>query len=83
MKKVRWILLIALDIASLGSLQAEPAGRTTFTENFATGSNVGHWTFGAPPWEQIEPEGGNPGAFLHNYWLDSFGPMALTGYGES
>ena len=83
MKKVRWILAIALAVAPCVSLQAEPAGQTTFTENFATGSNVGQWTFGAPPWEQIETEGGNPGAFLHNYLLDSFGPMARTGYEAS
>ena len=67
----------------LVSLQVEPAGQTTFTANFATGSNVGQWTFGAPPWEQIELEGGNPGAFLHNYRLDSIGPMARTGYEAS
>ena len=83
MKRLRWILAIAIVIAPCVSLQAEPAGQTTFTENFATGSNVGQWTFGAPPWEQIETGGGNPGAFLHNYWLDSFGPMARTGYEAS
>ena len=83
MKRVRWMLAVALATAALASAQAAPAGVTTFTENFETGSNVGHWTFGAPPWEQIEAEGGNPGAFLRNYWLDTIGPSGQTLVGES
>lgn len=83
MRTLRWALALALATIPLAGTQAAPAGLTTFTENFESGSNVGSWTFGAPHLERIEPEGGNPGAFLRNDWLDTIGPSGQTLVSES
>lgn len=83
MRMLRWTLALVLAIGSLAGPQAAPPGQTTFTENFESGSNVGSWTFGAPHLERIEPEGGGPGAFLRNDWLDTIGPTGQTLVGES
>jgi hypothetical protein len=37
----------------------------------------GHWTFWAPH-EVIEPDGGNPGAFLHAWGMDALSPWVTT-----
>ena len=49
----------------------------TFVETFEDGSNVGQWSFGNA-YEQIEDTGGNPGAFLHNFFLSTSAPMACA-----
>jgi hypothetical protein len=60
---------------------AANAELNTFTENFENHSNVGAWTFGNTAYETIEQTGGNPGAFLHNDWLDTIGPRGRTTLG--
>lgn len=49
----------------------------TFTETFDGGSNVGGWTFGTGN-EVIEASGGNPGAYLHDSFVDTFAPQPRT-----
>ncbi len=49
----------------------------TFTETFDGGSNVGGWTFGTGN-EVIEASGGNPGAYLHDTFVDTFAPQPRT-----
>lgn len=68
-------------LALLAAVAVSQAAQTTFTENFEGGSNVGGWTFGAPAFEVIEPAGGNPGAFLHNVFLDTFAAQPRTSLG--
>jgi len=66
--------------ASLGLaliLAAAPALAETFTETFDSGSNVGGWTFGTGN-ELIESSGGNPGAYLHDTFVDTFAPQPRT-----
>ena len=53
---------------------------TTITETFDTGTNEGAWTFGTGN-ETLEPEGGNPGAYLRDRSLVSFTPRASTSFG--
>jgi hypothetical protein len=76
MRKVGTALAV-LALAATAAL-AEAPGRTTFTETFDGGSNTGGWTFGNPFFELIEPDGGNPGAFYRNTFLDTFAPQART-----
>lgn len=67
------------------------AGEPTFVETFDKGSNVGGWSFFGDPHnriEVIEPQDGNPGAFLHATCgkfgcLDSAAPLLRTLIGES
>jgi hypothetical protein len=66
--------------ATLGlalALAAAPALAETFTETFDGGSNVGGWTFGTGN-EVIEAGGGNPGAYLHDTFVDTFAPQPRT-----
>ncbi len=49
----------------------------TFVEGFENNSNVGGWTFGSPN-GFIDPTGGNPGAYYHDTFLDSFAPSPRT-----
>ena len=66
--------------ATLGlvlTLAAAPALADTFTETFDGGSNVGGWTFGTGN-EVIESGGGNPGAYLHDLFVDTFAPQPRT-----
>lgn len=66
----------ALLTVGLTVLLAATAPAETFTETFDGGSNVGGWSYF--PQEQIEPEGGNPGAYLHAWGLDTFAPWPST-----
>lgn len=52
------------------------ATAATFTETFDGGSNVGGWSYF--PQEQIEDTGGNPGAYLHAWGLDTYAPWPTT-----
>jgi hypothetical protein len=72
--------LTALGVFALAATAAlaQAPGRTTFTETFDGGSNVGGWTFGNTFFELIEDDGGNPGAFYRNTFLDTFAPQATT-----
>ena len=53
------------------------AAQSTFVETFENGSNVGGWTFGSSN-GLIEAAGGNPGAYFHDPFLDSFAPGPRT-----
>jgi len=69
-----------LRAATLGlvlALAAAPAVAADFTETFDGGSNVGGWTFGTGN-EVIEGSGGNPGAYLHDTFVDTFAPQPRT-----
>lgn len=72
------IAMLSVLAFAVSMLHAAPAGRFTFTETFDGGSNSGGWTFGNPFYETIEPDGGNPGAFYRNSFLDTFAPQAIT-----
>jgi len=50
---------------------------TTFVETFEGGGNEGDWTFGSPN-GFIDSVGGNPGAFFHDPYLDTFAPQPRT-----
>jgi hypothetical protein len=62
-------------VALLGAV-ALPTAAETFTETFDAGSNVGGWSYF--PQEQIESTGGNPGAYLHTWGLDTYAPWPTT-----
>ena len=66
-----WALTCILSLALAPAAAAE-----TFTETFTGGSNVGGWSYF--PQEVIEAEGGNPGAWLHTWGLDTFAPWPTT-----
>ncbi len=53
------------------------SAQTTFVETFENNSNVGGWTFGSPN-GFIDPTGGNPGAYFHDTFLDTFAPRPRT-----
>ena len=58
----------------------------TFVETFDKHSNVGNWSFFGNPqnhYEKIEPQGGNPGAFLYSAGLDTYAPKLRTEMGVS
>jgi hypothetical protein len=57
------------------------AGQTA-VETFTGGSNQGGWTYGLPN-QVIETSGGNPGAYLHEPSIDTFGPEPHTALGAS
>jgi len=61
------------------TLAAVPALADTFTEGFDGGSNVGEWTFGNDA-DTIESEGGNPGYWLHNDYINSFAAIFRSDY---
>jgi hypothetical protein len=58
-------------------LAAAPALADSFTETFDGGSNVGGWTFGTGN-EVVEASGGNPGAYLHDSFVDTYAPQPRT-----
>ena len=66
-----------LRIAASLLLASAPAFGDSFTETFEGGSNVGGWLYGGPG-ETIETTGGNPGAYLHSPFLDTFAPQPRT-----
>jgi hypothetical protein len=77
-------------LALLASPQTTARGPTiAFVEDFEDGANTGGWSFfGNPanPIEVIEPDGGNPGRFLHSTCaglgcLDTFAPQLRTQVG--
>jgi hypothetical protein len=55
------------------------AGGPAFVESFTGGSNEGGWTYGSPN-GAIEGAGGNPGAYFHDDFLDTFAPQPRTGF---
>jgi hypothetical protein len=57
------------------------AGQTQ-VETFTGGTNQGGWTFG-PANEVIETSGGDPGAYLHEPLINTFGPEPHTALGGS
>jgi hypothetical protein len=59
---------------------AGKATADTFVEGFDGGSNSGGWTYFAPD-EVIESTGGNPGAHLHAWNMDTFAPQLRTAWG--
>lgn len=64
---------------AIGALVIAPAGAAfadTFTETFTNGINTAGWNYGAN--DRIEPNGGNPGAYLHTSELDTFAPQLWT-----
>ena len=67
----------AAALALVAALAAAPAVAADFTETFDGGSNVGGWTFGTGN-EVIEGSGGNPGAYLHDTFVDTFAPQPRT-----
>jgi hypothetical protein len=71
--------LIALPFS--GPTQAAKM-KVTFTVDFEDGVNHGGWSFGGSFYETIEQEGGNPGRYLHNTFLDTFAaqPRTLLGF---
>jgi hypothetical protein len=54
---------------------------TTVVETFDGGSNQGGWSFGTGN-EVIESTGGNPGAYLHDSFVDTFAPQPRTSLGK-
>ncbi len=64
-------------------LYSAAAAQTTFVETFDRTSNEGNWTFGIPPIEVYQQQGGNPGWWLHSTCeglncLDTFAPQPRT-----
>jgi hypothetical protein len=53
-----------------------------FVDTFENGVNIGSWSFGTGN-GLIEPTGGNPGAFYHDDFIDSFAPQASTEWGST
>ena len=70
------IMRPAVLTVSLVLLLVAAAPAETFTETFDGGSNVGGWSYF--PQEQVEPAGGNPGAYLHAWGLDTYAPWPAT-----
>ena len=79
-KRRRIAVWFAVLVLAATATYAAPPGQTTFTENFENGNNTGGWTFGNPALEILEPTGGNPGAYLHFPFLDTFAPRAGTAH---
>jgi hypothetical protein len=50
-------------------------------DTFEGGVNIGSWSFGTGN-GFIDPAGGNPGAFYHDTFIDSFAPQAHTEWGS-
>ncbi len=46
-----------------------------FTDDFEGGTNHGAWSFNVTTEDIIESDGGNPGGWLHNDFVDSFAPI--------
>jgi len=78
---LRFVLSFLVAGAVLTLANAGPPGLTTFAENFEDGNNTGGWTFGNAAFEVIEPDGGNPGGFLRNFFLDTFAAQPRTTLG--
>ncbi|HEX5042618.1 MAG TPA: hypothetical protein VFV75_06910 [Candidatus Polarisedimenticolaceae bacterium] len=78
----RAVSLLAV-LAAIGLAASTPAvdtyTTTTTVETFDAG-NEGGWTFGTGN-ETIQPDGGNPGAYLRDSTLVTFTPRASTSFG--
>lgn len=59
-----------------------PADADLHTETFEDLTNEAGWTYGTGA-ELLDPTGGNPGTFLHDDFVFSFGPAASTSFGVS
>jgi hypothetical protein len=67
--------LVAIVLVQL-ALNAEIIGDEATTDTFEGGINNAGWAFA--PWDVIESSGGNPGAWLHNDFLDTFAPIVAS-----
>lgn len=76
--------LSVLAVIAVANLTPATETRITATtvETFDNGGNEGAWTFGTGN-ETIEPEGGNPGAYLRDRTLVTFTPRASTSFGAA
>jgi hypothetical protein len=71
----RRILLVSAVLVSAPFI----ASAETFTDDFEGAVNNGQWTYGNS-FDVIETSGGNPGHWLHNPNLDTFGPILRCAY---
>jgi len=74
------VLAVLLAFLVCGSVHAAKM-RISYTVDFEDGVNDGGWTFGNTSFETLEPEGGNPGAYLRNDFLDTFAAQPRTALG--
>ena len=76
------VVSLLAGLVALGLAGSAPAATTTVTtvETFDGGTNEGGWTFGTGN-EQLQTDGGNPGAHLRDSTLVSFTPRASTSFG--
>jgi len=72
---LRWSTLLLVTLLPLTA----PAGARadTYVDSFEGGVNAGGWTYFAPS-QTIETDGGNPGAYLHAWELDTIAPQPRT-----
>ncbi len=71
-------VLVVLWLSGLSLVCLSGAGwAQEFVESFEGGSNEGQWSF-LPGGDVIETGGGNPGAYLHVPFLDTFAPRPGT-----
>jgi hypothetical protein len=68
----RWLALLTACACATSALT-----ETTFVETFEDGSNEGGWWYGTGN-GYIDPIGGNPGAFFHDWCVDTFAPQPRT-----
>ena len=61
-------------------LIAAPVLADSYVEEFEDDSNISGWTFGNDN-DTIETEGGNPGGWFHNDYLNTFAPIFRCAYG--
>jgi hypothetical protein len=73
--RTRCALVCACGIALL--VGASVHAGNTIVETFDGGSNLGGWTYGSPN-GFIDPAGGNPGAYFHDPFVDTFAPQPHT-----
>ena len=82
MLRTKWTLFAC--IVALCTAPVFSAGKqtVTFVEDLEDGLRDGGWTFGAGFSETIPTDGGNPGAYIRNSFVDSFAaqPHTLTGF---
>lgn len=69
-------------LVSLAAAGAATAfGQATLTDTFEGGVNVGGWTFNSFNPDTLMQNGGNPGWWLRNDFLDTFAPITTTTFG--
>lgn len=79
----RMAVVIAIALLAVVGTAAAGDKHVTFTETFDNAGNEGNWTFGIPPIEVYQNQGGNPGWWLHSTCegldcLDTFAPQPST-----